>query len=161
MNELLHQPGFLGTAANWAADFTLMMMILFAALLTIGVVFAVKGKYDTHRWVQTVAVILNIIFVLWMMILPYRDFIAPGIPQQLNETFYWLTTLHAVVGAVAFILGTFVVLRANGLMIKALQFNNYKLVMRISYALYMLTVLLGIGVYIVWFVTNPNPPMYG
>jgi len=161
LNELLHQPGFLGTAANWAADFTLMMMILFAALLTIGVVFAVKGKYDTHRWVQTVAVILNIIFVLWMMILPYRDFIAPGIPQQLNETFYWLTTLHAVVGAVAFILGTFVVLRANGLMIKALQFNNYKLVMRISYALYMLTVLLGIGVYIVWFVTNPNPPMYG
>ena len=44
MNELLHQPGFLGTAANWAADFTLMMMILFAVLLTVGVVFAVKGK---------------------------------------------------------------------------------------------------------------------
>ena len=161
MNELLHQPGFLGTAANWAADFTLMMMILFAALLTIGVVFAVKKKYDTHRWVQTSAVILNIIFVLWMMVLPYRDFIAPGIPQQLSETFYWLTTLHALVGAVAFVLGVFVVLRANGLMIKALQFNNYKLVMRISYTLYILTVLLGIAVYVVWFVNNPNPPTYG
>jgi uncharacterized membrane protein YozB (DUF420 family) len=161
MNELLHQPGFFGTAANWAADFTLMMMILFAVLLTIGAVFAAKKKYTTHRWVQTSAVILNIIFVLWMMILPYRDFIVPGIPQRLNETFYWLTTLHAVVGAVAFILGAFVVLRANGLMIKALQFNNYKLVMRISYTLYMLTVLLGIAVYIVWFVNNPNPPTYG
>lgn len=161
MNELLHQPGFLGTAANWAADFTLMMMILFAVLLTVGVVFAVKEKYGTHRWVQTSAVILNIIFVLWMMVLPYRDFIAPGIPQQLNETFYWLTTLHALVGAIAFILGLFVVLRANGLMIKALQFNNYKLVMRISYMLYMLAVLLGIAVYVVWFVNNPNPPTYG
>lgn len=161
MNELLHQPGFLGTAANWAADFTLMMMILFAVLLTIGVALAVKKKYDTHRWVQTSAVILNIIFVLWMMILPYRDFIAPGIPQQLSETFYWLTTLHALVGATAVILGVFVVLRASGLMIKALQFNNYKLVMRISYTLYMLTVLLGIAVYYVWFVSNPNPPTYG
>ncbi len=64
MNDLLHQPGFFGTAANWATDFTLTMMILFAVLLTVGVVFAVKKKYDTHRWVQTSAVILNIIFVL-------------------------------------------------------------------------------------------------
>ena len=161
MNEFLHQPGFLGTAANWAADFTLLMMILFAVLLTAGVLFAMKKKYGAHRWVQTSAVILNIIFVLWMMILPYRDFIAPGIPQQLNDTFYWLTTLHAGVGAIAFVLGVFVVLRANGFMIKALQFNNYTLVMRISYSLYMLTVLLGIAVYYVWFVNNPNPPTYG
>lgn len=160
MNELLHQAGFLGTAANWAADFTLAMMILFALLLTVGVVFAVKGKYETHRWIQTTAVILNLIFVLWMMILPYRDFILPGIPQQLNETFYWLTTLHALSGLCAFVLGTFVVLRANGLMIKPLRFNNYKLVMRISYALYMFTVLLGIAVYYIWFVNNPTPPTY-
>lgn len=160
MNELLHQDGFLGTAANWAADFTLAMMILFAVLLTVGVVFAVKGKYGAHRGIQTTAVILNLIFVFWMMVLPYRDFILPGIPQQLNETFYWLTTLHALSGLVAFTLGTFIVLRANGLMIKSLQFNNYKLVMRISYALYMLTVLLGIAVYYVWFVNNPNPPTY-
>jgi len=161
MNELLHQSGFLGTAANWAADFTLAMMILFAVLLTVGVVFAVKGKYGAHRWIQTTAVILNLIFVFWMMVLPYRDFILPEIPQQLNETFYWLTTLHALSGLFALVLGTFVVLRANGLMIKPLRFNNYKLVMRISYALYMITVLLGIAVYYVWFVNNPNPPTYG
>ena len=68
MNEILHQAGFFGTSANFAADFTLVMMILIASLFTAGVVLAVKKKYDTHRWVQTTAAILNAIMVLWMMI---------------------------------------------------------------------------------------------
>ncbi len=33
--------------------------------------------------------------------------------------------------------------------------------MRLSYALYMITVLLGLAVYYVWFISNPNPPVYG
>ncbi|HID52354.1 MAG TPA: hypothetical protein EYP41_09980 [Anaerolineae bacterium] len=102
MSDLLHQPGFLGTPANFGADMTLAAMVLFAILLTIGVVLAVKGKYGTHRWMQTTAVALNIIIVLWLMLLPYRDFIAPGIPQDLNQPFYWITTLHGFVGFFAF-----------------------------------------------------------
>ena len=94
------------------------------------------------------------------MILPFRDFIAPGIPERLNESFYYVTTLHAFVGFSALLFGLFVVLRGNGLMIKPLRFNNYKLFMRISYALYMLATLIGIGVYFTWFVNNPNPPVY-
>ena len=73
MNEFLHQDGFLGTSANFAADFTLVMMILIALLFTVGVVLAVKRKYETHRWVQTTAAILNAIMVLWMMVLPLTD----------------------------------------------------------------------------------------
>jgi hypothetical protein len=121
---------------------------------------ALRGRYNTHRWIQTSAVVLNVILVLWFMILPYRDFIAPGIPEQLDERFYWVTTLHAFVGFFAFTLGTFVVLRANGLMIERLKFRNYKLFMRTSYGLYMITTLLGIWVYFAWFVNNPNPPVY-
>jgi len=160
MTQLLHQPGFLGTAANFAADFTLTLMLLFAVLLTAGVLFAVKGRYTIHRWTQTTAVILSVIMVLWMMILPYRDFVAPGVPQRLAEPFYWLTTLHAVVGFFAFVLGVFIVLRANGLMIERLKFNDYKGWMRVSYILYMVTVLLGLAVYYAWFVNNPNPPVF-
>jgi hypothetical protein len=96
----------------------------------------------------------------WMMILPYRDFIAPGLPEKLAERFYFVTTLHAIIGLAALLLGVFTALRANGLMIKALRFNNYKGVMRVSYSLYMLATLVGIWVYITWFVTNPNPPTY-
>ena len=40
MSELMHKPGFLGTAANWAADMTLVLMIGIAVALTVGVVMA-------------------------------------------------------------------------------------------------------------------------
>ncbi|MBE2200666.1 MAG: DUF420 domain-containing protein [Anaerolinea sp.] len=160
MNEILHQPGFLGTSANFAADMTLALGLLVAVLLTLGVVMAVRQKYEVHRWLQTSAVVLNAILVIWMMILPFRDFVAPGLPQQLHERFYYVTVLHAVVGFSALTFGLFVMLRGNGLMIKPLRFNNYKLFMRISYTLYMLATLLGIWVYFTWFVNNPNPPVY-
>jgi uncharacterized membrane protein YozB (DUF420 family) len=160
MGELLHQPGFLGTSANFAADMTLVLMLLILAALTVGVVLARRGDYRTHRVVQTIAVAANAGLVLWMMILPFRDFVAPGLPERLGERFYGVTTLHAVVGASAMLLGVYVVLRANGLMPKPLRFNNYKRVMRISYALYVLATLLGVLVYLAWFVGNPNPPVY-
>lgn len=161
MTELMHKPGFLGTAANWAADMTLVLMIVIAAALTVGVVMARRQRYQTHRWIQTASVALNVVLVIWLMILPYRDFVAPGVPDLLSEPFYLVTTLHGIVGFFAFVLGVFVVLRANGLMINALKFNNYKLFMRTSYALYMLTILLGLLVYYFWFINNPNPPTYG
>lgn len=160
MTELLHQPGFLGTSANWAADMTLLLSVLVAVILTIGAMMAVWGRYGIHRGLQTIGVTLNAVLVLWMMVLPFRDFIAPGIPGQLNETFYFVTTLHATFGFLALVFGVFVALRGNGLMIRPLRFNNYKLVMRISYTLYMVATFLGIWVYFTWFVNNPNPPVY-
>jgi uncharacterized membrane protein YozB (DUF420 family) len=139
---------------------TLVLMIVIAIALTIGVVLARRGKYGSHRWLQTASVALNVVLVIWLMILPYRDFVAPGVPGQLNEPFFLVTTLHGIAGFFAFVLGSFIVLRANGLMINALKFSNYKLFMRTSYGLYMLTILLGLLVYYFWFVNNPNPPVY-
>lgn len=161
MTELLHQPGFLGTSANWAADTTLLVSALVALLLTIGVILAVRGQYRAHRWFQTSAVVLNAILVLWLMVLPFRDFVAPtsnpaGLPLSAIAT----TRIHAVVGFTALVFGLFVALRGNGLMPKALRFNNYKAFMRVAYALYMLATLIGLFVYITWFVGNPSPPTY-
>lgn len=160
MAELLHRPGFLGTSANWGADMTLIVAIIVAILFTVGVVMARRKRYDIHRVTQTTAASLNAILVIWLMVLPFRDFVAPDIPQQLNERFYYVTTLHAFVGFFGLTLGVFVTLRANGLMIEPLKFNNYKLFMRVSYVLYMLATLIGIWVYFTWFVGNPNPPVY-
>ena len=160
MVELLHQPGFLGTSANFAADMTLVLSLLVAGALSLGFVLARRGDYRSHRVVQTAAALTNAILVLWLMILPFRDFVAPGVPDRLGDRFIAVTTLHAAVGASALVLGLFVVLRANGLMPKPLRFQNYKRVMRVSYALYILATLIGIVVYLTWFVGNPNPPVY-
>jgi len=161
MTDLLHQPGFLGTSANWAADMTLLMSALVALLLTIGVVLAVRGQYRAHRWFQTSAATLNAVLVLWLMILPFRDFVAaPDNPGGLPLSAVAVTRIHAAVGASALIFGLFVTFRANKLMPKFLRFNNYKAFMRVAYALYMLATLIGLFVYITWFVGNPTPPSY-
>lgn len=160
MEDLLHQPGFFGTSANFGADMTLAISLLVAVLFTYGFRLAREGRYEAHRWVQTGAALLNAILVLWLMILPFRDFIAPGLPERLNERFYWVTTLHGSVGFLGLTLGLFVVLRGNELVPGFLKFKNYRLFMRVSYGLYLLATLIGIGVYLVWFVYNPNPPVY-
>lgn len=161
MTELLHSPGFLGTSANWAADMTLLISGLVALLLTVGAVLAVRGNYEAHRWFQTTGVTLNAILVLWLMVLPFRDFVAPpDNPAGLPLSAIAVTRIHAAVGTVALLFGVFVMLRGNRLVPKFMRFNNYKAFMRVAYVLYMLATLIGLFVYITWFVGNPNPPAY-
>jgi uncharacterized membrane protein YozB (DUF420 family) len=161
MDEFLHQPGFLGTNANLAADMTLLLMLLSAGLFTLGVWLVRRRRFTAHRWVQTGAAVLNASLVAWMMLLPFRDFVAPGLPGRAGEPFYAISAVHGLIGASGLLLGLFVVLRANGLVPKPLQFSNYRLFMRTSYALYMLATVLGVLVYLTWFVWSENPPSYG
>jgi uncharacterized membrane protein YozB (DUF420 family) len=160
MVEILHLPGFLGTHANFAADVTLLLMVMIGIIFTIGFVLARKKRFEAHRWVQTAAASLNAILVLWLMILPFRDFVIRDTGGPRAGLFYAITILHAILGAVALPFGLFVVLRGNRLVPRALRFNNYKLFMRTAYGLYILTILVGIIVYYTWFVIIPNPPVY-
>lgn len=161
MNDLFHAPGFLGTNANLAADATLVIMLFTAGLFSLGFYLARKGKFNTHKWVQTSGALINLIMVLWMMVLPFRDFIIQDQGGPREGYFYIVTALHALIGLIATIFGMFVVLRGHKLMPKFLQFNNYKPFMRTAYALYMTATLLGIAVYLVWFVFTESTPIYG
>jgi uncharacterized membrane protein YozB (DUF420 family) len=71
-----------------------------------------------------------------------------------------VTSVHAIIGFVALTFGLFVTLRGNELVPQPLKFNNYKRYMRIAYGLYMAATLLGVWVYIIWFITIPNPPQF-
>lgn len=161
MNDLLHAPGFLGTNANFAADATLVVMLLTAALFSFGFYLARNGYFNAHKWVQTSGALLNLIMVLWMMVLPLRDFVIQDQGGPREGYFYTVTALHAVIGLCATIFGLFVVLRGHKLMPKFLQFNNYKPFMRAAYTLYIAATLMGVAVYLVWFVFTELPPTYG
>ena len=161
MVELLHTPGFLGTRANLAADATLVMMIAIALLFTFGFYLARRESFNTHKWVQTLGALLNLALVLWLMILPFRDFVVRDQGGPRLGVFYTVTATHAIIGTIAIVFGLFVVLRGHKLMPRFLQFNNYKPFMRTAYALYIANTLLGIAVYLVWFVVEPNTPVYG
>lgn len=163
LTELMHADGFLGTNGNLAADATLLLSILVLITFTVGFVLARRGQYTAHGRVQTLGAIVNLILVLWMMILPFRDFVVVeggAVPRPRPSYFYLVTTLHAVAGFTALIFGWFVVLRGHNIMIPALRFENYKPYMRVAYGLYFLATLLGITVYLTWFVFVPNPPLF-
>lgn len=160
MTEILHASGFLGTNANFAADMTLVLMVLIAGLFTYGLYLARKGGYEQHKWVQTAGAGLNLILVLWLMVLPFRDFVVRDLGGPRSSFFYTITRLHAVVGATAVVLGNFVVLRGHKLVPKRLRFSNYKPFMRAAYIFYMLTTALGVWVYWTWFVIEPTPPVF-
>jgi plastocyanin/uncharacterized membrane protein YozB (DUF420 family) len=149
--------GFLGTNASVLADITLILGIVVAITLTIGMLLAVRKRYNTHRWVQTTAVTLNAVLVLFYMIGSFFKSAAPGIPQRLNETYYLSPTIHGILGLFTLIFGLFVMLRGNELVPQALKFNNYKLFMRTAYTMYILVTLLGIWVYATWYVISPEP----
>lgn len=160
MDDLFHAPGFLGTHANFAADATLVVMLLTATLFSFGFYLARQGNFNTHKWVQTISALLNLIMVLWMMVLPLRDFIIRDRGGPREGFFYSVTLLHAFIGLSATIFGMFVVLRGHKLMPKFLSFNNYKPFMRVAYSLYISATLLGVAVYLVWFVFTKSPPTY-
>jgi hypothetical protein len=160
MIEFLHSPGFLGTNANMFADLTLIMMLLILATFSVGFYLAVKGRYDTHKWVQTTGVALNVILVLWLMVIPYRNLVLNDSGGPREPAFYQVAMIHAAVGFFAFLLGSFVVLRGHKMVPKFLQFKNYKLFMRTAYGLYLLTTLLGVWLYYTWYVVIANPPIF-
>ena len=154
MKDLLNGPGFLGTHAPFLSDLSLILILLTAIMFTIGWQLARHAHYETHRWVQTVAAVINAVVVLGFMINSYVTHIFPGIPAKLLTGDYAVTTVHALVGTIGLLLGIFVVLRGNELVPNALRFKNYKLFMRTSYIVYMLATLLGVSVYVLAFMLH-------
>jgi uncharacterized membrane protein YozB (DUF420 family) len=152
MTDFLTTPGFLGTRATLRSDLTLVLILLTAVLFNIGLILARRKQYRAHRWVQTIAVIINSLVVVISMVTSYIIHILPGIPAKLGQGDYAVTTAHAIVGAIALLLGIFVALRGNELVPVRLKFQNYKLFMRWAYGLYMLSTLGGVLIYIIVFV---------
>jgi uncharacterized membrane protein YozB (DUF420 family) len=152
MIDFLNHTGFLRTHATNLSDFTLVLTIITAILFTIGWLLVRRKHYEAHRWVQTVAAVINALVVLSVMISSFIIHILPGIPGKLLEGSYGITTVHAFVGTLGLLLGIFVVLRGNGLVPVALRFTNYKLFMRAAYTMYMLATFLGVMVYIEAFI---------
>jgi uncharacterized membrane protein YozB (DUF420 family) len=152
MSDFLTMPGFLGTKATLRSDITLVLILITAVLFNVGFILARRKQFEAHRWVQTASVTLNTLVVLISMVTSYIIYILPGIPANLGQGDYAVTTVHGIVGAIALLLGVFVALRGNELVPKSLRFKNYKLFMRWAYTLYMLATLGGVGIYIIVFV---------
>ncbi len=152
MSDFLTQPGFLGTRATLRSDLTLVLIILTVVMFNIGFYLARHRQYTIHHWIQTSAVILNSLVVIISMVSSFIVHILPGIPGKLGQGDYAVTTAHAIVGMIAFLMGVYILLGTGKLLPPNLRITNYRLVMRWGYGLYMLAATFGIILYIIVFV---------
>jgi uncharacterized membrane protein YozB (DUF420 family) len=140
--------GFITAKSSMGADLSLIISIAAFVMLTVGVVLAKSKRYDAHRWVQTAAVVLNAVPVVFWMIRSFRLFILPDLPGNLSESVNALTTVHAVAGLIGMVIGVFVMIRANQLTAKGEDLSRYMNLMRVAYVVYLLATALGVWVYI-------------
>ena len=82
MNE-----GFLGTAAPYYADLTLLLEIAMGVGLLIGALLARLRRFRGHAWCQSVIVLFNLAVIVLAMIPSFRVHVSPKIPLKLGKAY--------------------------------------------------------------------------
>ena len=148
MFSYLDGAGFITAKSSIGADLSLIIAIAAFVMLTVGVVLAKSKRYDAHRWVQTSAVALNAVPVVFWMVRSFRLYVLPDLPGNLSKSVDAITTVHAVAGLIGMVIGLFLMIRANQLAAKGQSLSRYRNTMRIAYVVYLAATALGIWVYI-------------
>jgi len=85
------------------------------------------------------------------MIHSFTANVLPGMPGNLAQGINAVTTAHALIGAVGLLLGIYTVAQGNKIVPEKMRFKRNKIMMRISYSLYMLATLGGVVVYLLFY----------
>jgi uncharacterized membrane protein YozB (DUF420 family) len=144
--------GFLGTGATFVADLNLMVQISMGVALLIGMILARRKRYSAHKFCQSSVILLNLVMIGLIMAPSFRHQVASQIPAGLGDSYNAMVTVHAVLGAVAELLGLYIVLAAaTNLVPQRLRFKQWKLWMRTALALWWVVLLFGVGSYYLWY----------
>lgn len=145
--------GFLGTGATFRADLNLVVQIAMGLMLLVGMFLARKYNYRAHKYCQSSVMILNLVMIFLIMVPSFHKQVQPQVPGGLNEAYYAVPYVHALLGTAAELLGLYIVLvAATQLVPKKLRFKRYKPWMRTELALWWIVILIGIGTYYVWYI---------
>jgi len=143
--------GFLGTGARFGSDLNLVVQLLMGLALVVGMILARRRHYRAHATCQGSVMLLNLVLIALIMLPPFARDVVPGLPRRLGQPYYFLPTLHAILGSVAQLLGLYILVRAStDWLPPALCFQNYKLWMRSALALWWCVIFFGIATYFVW-----------
>lgn len=137
----------LALSAPLGSTLTLAAEILILAGLYVGFYFARHKKFRPHHfYTQTTMVLLNLVLILVTMIPSFNRSILRGGASSATDTA--LTLVHAGLGTVVELLGLYFVL-GEGLRVipRKWRIKKIKRAMRLTLALWTLTVFLGAGIY--------------
>src|SRR5688572_25080673 len=140
----------------------LIYILLLAPAMIVGLVFARRKMFAPyHKYTMTGITIFNWVLIIVLMFVSYRNFVLPGLPDNLTDVRNLLATAHLVTGGIAQLLATYLVILMwtertplEGLLPSALRVRRIKPVMRTTLALWLITVVLGLGIYLTWYPPN-------
>ncbi len=143
--------GFLGTAARWSVDLTLLLELGMGVGLLFGALLARMRLFRLHALCQSAIVLLNLALIALTMVPSFRLQVGPGLPSKLGKSYYGIATAHAALGSVAELAGLYLLLAAGtNLFPEKLRLIRYKLWMRSVLVLWWFVLLLGITTYARW-----------
>ena len=144
--------GFLGTAAPWSSDATLIIELAMGVALLVGRTLARQGRYRAHAWCQSMVVLLNPVVISLVMVPSFRRSFAPPLPAGLGNSYYVLAAAHAALGVLAELFAAYILMVAGtNILPKRLRYTSYKPWMRTALALWWLVLLLGVATYVRWY----------
>lgn len=156
----MNEAGFLGTGASLGADIALLayILVLIPAML-LGFVFARRKMFvPHHKFVMTGIVTVNWILIITIMAVSYSDSVAPNLADNSSDFSLILPTIHLITGGLAQLLATYLALRMwfEKSLPDWIKVKNIKLYMRLTLALWLITALLGIGIYARWYLGSSD-----
>ena len=144
--------GFLGTAARWSVDLTLLLELGMGVGLLFGALLARMRLFRLHALCQSAIVLLNLALIALTMVASFRLQVGPVLPSKLGKSYYGIATAHAALGSVAELAGLYLLLAAGtNLFPEKLRLIRYKFWMRSVLVVWWVVLLLGVTTYARWY----------
>jgi len=144
--------GFLGTEAGFGADLNLLIQVAMGVALIVGAFLARSRRYSAHGACQAAVLVLNLAMIFSVMWPSFQLQVLPHLSKHFGKRYYAIAMVHGVLGAVAELLGLYILLVAGtNILPQAWRFRRWKLWMRMELALWLIVLLTGIGTYVIWY----------
>ena len=144
--------GFFRADAGLKANFNLISQLAMGVALICGALLARAKRYTAHGICQSAVLLLNLIMIAFVMWPSFNGQVLPALPKHLTDVYYGAATAHGILGAIAELLGLYIVLAvATDTLPRRVRIIRLKLWMRIELILWWLVIVTGVLTYYVWY----------
>src|SRR5260370_27235494 len=142
--------------AGLKANFNLVSQLAMGVTLIGGALFARAKRYTAHGICQSAVLLLNLILIAFVMWPSFYGQVLPVLPRHLADRYYGAATAHGILGAIAELLGLYIVLAVGTeILPRRLCIVRLKLWMRIELLLWWVVIVTGGLAYYIWYAEAP------